>query len=234
MALLFRLLFYTRVTPLSLGISINVDHVMSVVIPSNNTVPLRKTNGYPTGNGNDVVSINVYEGERARAQDNNLLGSFILSCRPGVPRGTPLEVCLSINENGILTVSAKEISTGNTNQITINNEKERLSTIEINKMIEEAERYRVKDKEFLKKSKVMNALDHCVYKVKNVLKKDVNLNLSRKEREKMNNAITLATNFLDYVVEDHLKELEILLEKLVVNIGIENKPKSSLLRSLFN
>ena len=230
------------VTPLSLGISINVDHVMDVVIPRNTTVPLGKTKGYVTGDDNGVVSISVYEGERARAQDNNLLGSFKLSCRPGAPRGTPLEVCFSINENGILTVSAKEISTGNTNQITINNEKERLSTFEINKMIEEAERYCVEDKEYLKKAKVMNALDYCVYKVKNVLKKDVNLNISHKERDKINNAITVATNLLDEnnkqkkidVVEDHLKELEIMLEKLVVNTGTENKPNSSFLRSLFN
>jgi len=230
------------VTPLSLGISKNVDHVMDVVIPRNTTVPLGKTKGYVTGDDSGCVSISVYEGERARAQDNNLLGSFKLSCRPGAPRGTPLEVCFSINENGILTVSAKEISTGNTNQITINNEKERLSTFEINKMIEEAERYRVEDKEYLKKAKVMNALDYCVYKVKNVLKKDVNLNISRKERDKINNAITVATNLLDEnnkqkkidVVEDHLKELEIMLEKLVVNTGTENKPNSSFLRSLFN
>ncbi|RHN44847.1 putative Heat shock protein 70 family [Medicago truncatula] len=231
------------VTPLSLGIAVDVDHVMGVVIPRNTTVPLRKTKGYATGCDNGVVSIRVYEGERARALDNNLLGSFKLSCRPGAPRGTPLEVCFSINENGILTVSAKEISSGNMNQITINNEKERLSTFEINKMIEEAERYRMEDKEFLRKAKVMNDLDYCVYKVKNALKKkDVNLNLSRGEREKINNATTLATNLLHEnnkqqkidVVEDHLKELEIMLEKLVVNTGIENKHKSSFLGYLFN
>jgi flagellar motility protein MotE (MotC chaperone) len=103
----------------------------------------------------------------------------------------------------------------------------------------------VEDKEFLRKATVMNALDYCVYKVKNALKKkDVNLNLSHKEREKIKNAITVATSLLDKnnnkqqkidVVEDHLKELEIMLEKLVVNTGsIENKPKSYFLRSLFN
>jgi len=220
---------------------------MMVVIPRNTTVPVRKTEEFKTLEDNDdsgVILISVYEGERARAQDNNLLGSFKLFCRPGAPRGTPLEVCFSINENGILTVSAKEISTGNTNQITINNEKERLSTFEINKMIADAEKYHMEDKEFFRKSTVMNALDDCVYKVKNALKKkDVNLNLSRKEREKINNAITVATSLLDKnnnkqqkidVVEDHLKELEIMLERLVVNTGIENKPKSSFLRSLFN
>ncbi|KEH21523.1 heat shock cognate 70 kDa protein [Medicago truncatula] len=225
------------VTPLSLGIAVG-DHVMSVVIPRNTTVPVRKTKEFKTADDYDigVVLISVYEGERARAQDNNLLGSFKLSIRRGAPRGTPLEVCFSINENGILTVSAKEISTGNTNQITINNEKERLSTFEINKMIADAEKYHMEDKKFLKKATVMNDLDYCVYKVKNALKKkDVNLNLSRKEREKINNAITVTTSLLDKnnnkqqkidVVEDHLKELEILLEKLVVNTGIENKPKS--------
>ncbi|MCI22525.1 heat-shock protein, partial [Trifolium medium] len=100
-----------------------------------------------------ILSEGFKNGERARAPDNNLLGSFVLSCRPNAPRGTPLDVCFSINENGILTVSAKEISTGNMNEITITNDKERLKTLEIKKMIEEAEKYHVEDMKFLRKAK---------------------------------------------------------------------------------
>ncbi|MCI34878.1 heat-shock protein, partial [Trifolium medium] len=117
----------------------NVEDIMDVVIPRNTSVPVKKTKQYSTAKDGCNVSIEVYEGERARATDNNLLGSFVLSCLPGAPRGQPLEVCFTIDENGTLTVSAKEISTGNMNEITITNDKERLSTFEIKKMIEEAE-----------------------------------------------------------------------------------------------
>ncbi|MCH98002.1 heat-shock protein, partial [Trifolium medium] len=150
-----------------------------------------------------------------------------LSCPPGTPRGQPLEVCFAIDENGILTVSAKEISSGNMNEITVTNDKERLSAFEIRKMIEEAERYHVEDKKFLRKAKVMNELDSCIYKIRKALKKkDVNLNLSAEESEKINNAITVAANLLDKnnqqkeveVLEVHLKELESMSEHLIPKI----------------
>ncbi|XP_045797288.1 heat shock cognate 70 kDa protein-like [Trifolium pratense] len=213
------------VTPLSLGIGTgkDVNNVMSVVIPRNTTIPVKKTQIYHTSDCSDAL-INVYEGERARAPDNNLLGSFVLSCRPNAPRGTPLEVCFSINENGILTVYAKEISTGNTNEITITNDKERLSRFEIQRKIEEAEKYHEEDVKFLKAAKVMSALDSCVYNMKNALKKkDVNLILSPQEIEKIKNAITFAMNLLDKnnqqeeidVIEGHLNELESMLKPLI-------------------
>jgi len=216
------------VTPLSLGISTGVDKVMGVVIPRNTSIPVAKTGRFFTAKDNHCeVAINVYEGERTRATDNNLLGFFSLSCVPGAPRGQPLDVCFALDENGILTVSAMEVSTGNTNKITITNEKERLSTLEIKKMIEEAERYHVEDKKFLQKAEVMNALDYCVYNMKNALKKDVNLKLSPQEIEKINNAITVATSLLDKnnqqneidVLEYHLKEMESMLKHVIAKTG---------------
>ncbi|AES78221.1 heat shock 70 kDa protein [Medicago truncatula] len=185
------------VTPLSLGILVKGD-IMSVVIPRNTS--------------------------RSRASDNNLLGFFYLSCTPGAPCDHPLEVCFTIDDNGILTVSAKEKSTGNTNEITITNDKERLSADEIKKLIQEAEEYRAEDEKFLRKAKVMNELDDCIYKLRNALKnKDVALKLSSQKVENINNAITVATNLLDRnnqqseveVLEDHLKELKSMLEDLV-------------------
>ncbi|XP_012568922.1 heat shock cognate 70 kDa protein-like [Cicer arietinum] len=212
------------VTPLSLGIGVYTEEIMDVVIPRNTFLPVMKTKGFVTAIDNHCsVLIKVYEGERAKASDNNLLGLFILSCLPGAPRGQPLEVCFAIDENGVLTVSAKEISTGSMNMITITNDKERLSTFEINKMIEEAERYHVEDMKLLKKTKVMNELDYCIYNLNNALvKKDVYRKLSRQESEKINNAITLATidknnkqKDID-VLEGHLKELERMLKHLIV------------------
>ncbi|KAL5057196.1 hypothetical protein RYX36_028800 [Vicia faba] len=216
------------VNPLSLGIALYPEEIMDVVIPRNTSIPVKKSRWYFTAIDNLCsIWIKVYEGERARVTDNNLLGMFSLSCVPGAPRGQPFDVCFVIDENGVLTVSAEEVSTGNTNQITITNDKERLSTLEIKKMIEEGERYNAEDKKFLKKARVMSALDKCVYNVKNALKKDVNLKLSPQERDKINNAITVATNLLDGnnktneidFLEDHLKELESMLKHLVAMTG---------------
>ena len=148
------------VTPLSLGMS-DVGDIMSVVIPRNTGFPIKRTVKYYTVNDNQSgVFIEVYEGERTRASDNNLLGSFSLFGFPLAPRGYPFDVCFSIDENGILTVSAKENSTGNMNEITITNYKERLSTEEIEKLVQEAKNYHVEDKNFLKKAEVLNALDY--------------------------------------------------------------------------
>ncbi|KAL5057197.1 hypothetical protein RYX36_028801 [Vicia faba] len=202
------------VTPLSLGILEGIDSVMSVMIRRNTAIHVKKFRVYTTNRENnhcESVLIMAYEGERARVVDNNLLGA---------PRGHPIDVCFVIDENVILTVSAEEI--------TITNDKERLSTLEIKKkMIEEGERYNAEDKKFLKKARVMSALDKCVYNVKNALKKDVNLKLPPQERDKINNAITVATNLLDGnnktneidVFEDHLKELEGMLKHLAAMTG---------------
>ncbi|KEH41085.1 heat shock 70 kDa protein [Medicago truncatula] len=203
--------------------------VIQDVAPLNTSIPVKKTKLYKTDEDNQAnVKIQVYEGERARASDNNLLGMLTLSCTSG-PRGQTFEGCFAIDENAILTVSVKETSTGNTNEITITNDKERLSAYEIKKMIQEAEEYRAEDEKFLRKAEVMNALDDCVYKLRNALKnKDVKLKLSSKEVTKINGAITVATNLLDKknnqhnevdVLEGNLKELESMFENLVVKTG---------------
>jgi heat shock 70kDa protein 1/2/6/8 len=191
---------------------------MAVIIPRNTTVPVKREQGCSTTIDNQSsVRIQVYEGERARASEHNLLGFFNLSCVAGAPRGHSLEVCFIIDENGILTVSAKEISTGNTNEIKITNERERLSADEIKKLIQEAEEYRVEDEKFLRKAKVLNSLYDCVYKLRNAVKnKDIKLKCSSEKVKKINRAITMATNLLDKnnqendvdVLVDHLKELE--------------------------
>ncbi|CAJ2669463.1 unnamed protein product [Trifolium pratense] len=212
------------VTPLSLGKSI-IGDVMNVVIPKNTCIPIKMIKTFVTVEDNQSsVLINVYEGERTRASDNNLLGSFSLCNFPPAPRGHPLDVCFSIDENGILTVSAKENSTGNMNEITITNYKERLSAEEIKKLIEKAEKYNVEDKKFLKKAEVLNALDYCVYKIRNSLKQtDVNSRISSQDNDKINSAITIASDFLDSnqhveidVLKGHLKELESMFESIII------------------
>ncbi|PNX75202.1 heat shock protein 70 kDa [Trifolium pratense] len=214
-----------NVAPLSLGWKVK-HGVMSVVIPRNTPIPVKKTKQYVTIEDNQIdVLIDVYEGERARASDNHLLGSFVLSgLPPAATRGHPYDVCFDVDQNGILTVSAIDESTGSTNKITITNEKGRLSTEEINRLIQEAETYCIDDKKFLRKAKIMNALDLCVYKMRNVLKKkDINLKLSSEENKKINTAITKAENLLDEsdrrneidALKDLLNELESMYERII-------------------
>jgi len=215
-------LVFQDVTPLSLGLAIKGD-LMTVVIPKNTSIPVKKTQTYLTTEDNqDSAVIIVYEGERARASDNNLLGSFNLWL-PAAPRGLQLEVCFDINENGILMVSASEKSTGNRTEIPITNDKERLSSLQIKEMTSDAENYRIEDEKFLRKANVMNGLDHCIYKLKNALKrKDVKLKLSSTEHDKISHAIRKATNLLDSdkqseidVLENHLKELESIFQQII-------------------
>jgi len=209
------------VTPLSLGMSVKGD-IMSVVIPRNTCIPVKKTQGYMTDVDNQYSSlIEVYEGERTKASENNLLGSFYLSGHTPAPRGHPFDVCFSIDENGILTVSATEISTGKMNEITITNYKDRMSAEEIKKLIKEAENYLIEDKKFLRKAEAVNALDDYIYKLKNAAKKDINTKLSSEEIEKIESAIAVATNLVDNkqveidVLEDHLNGLKSRMEQII-------------------
>ncbi|XP_045822567.1 heat shock 70 kDa protein 4-like [Trifolium pratense] len=203
------------VTPLSLGISLK-GHIMGVAIPRNTSIPIKITKRCETVYDNlDAVGIEVYEGERARASDNNLLGSFVLSGLPRAPRGHPIDVCFDIDENGILTVSAYVKSTGSKNKITITNNKERLSSSqEIKEKIREAEKYRVEDEKFLRRAKLMNKLDDCVYKLRNAL--------SSQKDDKIASAIKKVTNLLGgkqqseiHVLENHLKELESIVQQII-------------------
>ncbi|KAL2329573.1 hypothetical protein Fmac_017154 [Flemingia macrophylla] len=211
------------VTPLSLGIKLQGD-VMSVVIPRNTTIPVKRTEVYKTVMDNQFgTQICVYEGERTRASDNNLLGFFTLSGFPRAPRGHPVDVTFVIDENGILFVSAEEKTTGNKNKITITNDKDRLSTEEVERMIQEAKIFKVEDEKFLRKAKTKNDLDYCIYRIRKALEKaDINSTICSKEKEEIWSAINRATDLLDekneqddiIVFEDCLKELQSILERV--------------------
>ncbi|CAI8612068.1 unnamed protein product [Vicia faba] len=211
------------VTSLSLG-KLDFGDIMSVMIPRNSCIPIKMTQSFGTVEDNQTsVLTEVYEGERTKASDNNLLGSFILSNLPPAPRGYIISISFAIDENGILTVTATDKSTGNMNEISINNYKERLAAEEITKLIKEAENFHIEDKKFLKKAEVMNALDYCVYKMRNALNQTKhNSKLPSKDINMINSAITEASNLLDSsqpveieVLESHLKDFESMLEHII-------------------
>lgn len=111
--------------------------------------------------------VQVYEGERAMTKDNNLLGTFNLTGIPPAPRGVPkIEVTFDLDANGILNVSAKEISTGKSERITIKNDKGRLSKDDIDKMLKEAEMYRQEDEKQRERVSARNQLESYVFSVK--------------------------------------------------------------------
>jgi heat shock protein 1/8 len=219
------------VTPLSLGVSTNGGE-MSVIIPRNTAIPTKMEDYYTTRYDNQTsVLFPVYEGERARVVDNNWLGEFSLSPIPAAPVGVAkLKVCFEIDANGILNVSAVDKSTGVSCKITITDYKGSLSTEEIHRMVQNAEKYEVEDEVHKKKVRAKEALENYAYKMRNIVDdKEIGDKLDAAGKEKIEAATKQVIHWLDGIphaeadeFKDKLTELELICNPFIAKIKIDD------------
>lgn len=224
------------VTPLSLGLE-TTGGVMSTIIPRNTAIPCKKSDMFTTDADNQTcVEICVYEGERYKVKDNNLLGRFNLDGIAPAPRGTPqIEVTYNLDANGILHVVAKDKATSKKNTITINNDAGRLTQADVDRMIGEAEKFKAEDDAQKAQTNAKQELEnYCLQVIDATENEGLMGKLSEEEQTKMSSLCEEALEWVEHnqsVPAEELtkkkKELEVTLKPLMTKMYAVREDKAS-------
>ncbi|ORZ41391.1 heat shock protein Hsp70-3 [Catenaria anguillulae PL171] len=185
------------VVPLSIGVEME-GGIMGVVVPRNTPIPTIKKRVFTTTHDNQTtVEFPIYEGERTMTKDNNLLGEFTLSGLPPAPRGTPeLEVIVEIDANGLLKVTAIERTSGLSANVTIANKAGRLNADEIDRLVQEAEKFKKQDADHTARVEAKQQLEEYIYQVENTLQ-DANVALKLKNPDAIIEELSDAMEWLE-------------------------------------
>jgi L1 cell adhesion molecule like protein len=211
------------VTPLSLGIE-TTGRVMSVIIPRNTAIPCVKTQTYTTENNYQTqVDVSVYEGERLKSDENNLLGEFTISNIENAKRGEPqIDVSFALDSDGILDVTAIDQKTRSKAKITISN-RSKVSSDEIEQMIKDAAASRADDEMRIKRMEAKNELESTIVEVLDIA---AEMDTDAKLAKILEDAANKEQMWMDEN-SDTAKVAEIALRRRNLSRRIQNRQRSA-------